>query len=48
VAQAERMARQEALTHAAATLDESLDLETLLSRICREGAVLLDGDNASG
>ena len=41
------MARQLALTRAAKTLNESLDLETLLGRICEEAIGLLDADNAA-
>jgi len=43
----EHMARQLALTRAAKTLNESLDLETLLGRICEEAIGLLDADNAA-
>jgi diguanylate cyclase (GGDEF)-like protein len=42
-----RMARQLALTRAAKTLNESLDLEPLLNRICAEAMGLLDADNAA-
>lgn len=41
-----QVARQSALTRAAKTLHESLELETLLSRICDEAAAILDGDIA--
>jgi diguanylate cyclase (GGDEF)-like protein len=41
------MARQLALTRAAKTLNESLDLETLLGRICEEAIGLLGADCAS-
>ena len=47
VAQAERMERQLALTRAAKTLNESLDVETLLGRICVEARTLLDADTAA-
>jgi len=40
-------ARQLALTRAAKTLNESLDLETLLGRICEEAIGLLDADHAA-
>src|SRR5918994_4854060 len=42
-----RMARQLALTRAAKTLNESLELEPLLNRICEEAMGLLDADNAA-
>jgi diguanylate cyclase (GGDEF)-like protein len=42
-----RMTRQLALTRAAKTLNESLDLEPLLGRICEEAMGLLDADNAA-
>jgi diguanylate cyclase (GGDEF)-like protein len=41
------MTRQLALTRAAKTLNESLDLEELLGRICEEAMGLLDADNAA-
>ena len=41
------MTRQLALTRAAKTLNESLDLEPLLGRICEEAMGLLDADNAA-
>ena len=47
VAHEARMARQLALTRAAKTLNESLDLEPLLNRICEEATGLLDADNAA-
>lgn len=46
-ADARRAATQSALTRAAKTLNASLDLETVLSRICQEAARILDGDHAS-
>ena len=42
-----RMSRQLALTRAAKTLNESLELEPLLNRICAEAMGLLDADNAA-
>jgi diguanylate cyclase (GGDEF)-like protein len=42
-----RMTRQLALTRAAKTLNESLELEPLLNRICEEAMGLLDADNAA-
>ena len=42
-----RMTRQLALTRAAKTLNESLELEPLLNRICEEAIGLLDADNAA-
>jgi diguanylate cyclase (GGDEF)-like protein len=47
VAQTERLERQLALTRAAKTLNESLDLPTLLGRICHEARTLLDADVAT-
>jgi diguanylate cyclase (GGDEF)-like protein len=47
VAHTERMQRQLALTRAAKTLNESLDLQTVLGRICHEARTLLDGDLAA-
>ena len=44
---AQQMERQLALTRAAKTLNESLDLETLLGRICHEAITLLGADNAA-
>ena len=44
---AEHRTRQTALTRAAKTLNESLDLETLLGHICQESMLLLDADNAA-
>ena len=44
---AQQMERQLALTRAAKTLTESLDLETLLGRICHEAITLLGADNAA-
>ena len=41
------MTRQLALTRAAKTLNESLELEPLLGRICAEATGLLDADNAA-
>ncbi len=41
------MTRQLALTRAAKTLNESLELEPLLGRICEEAIGLLDADNAA-
>ena len=41
------MGRQLALTRAAKALTESLDLGTLLGRICEEASALLDADNAA-
>jgi diguanylate cyclase (GGDEF)-like protein len=41
------MTRQLALTRAAKTLNEALDLETLLGRICEEARTLLDADHAA-
>ncbi|MEX2413592.1 MAG: sensor domain-containing diguanylate cyclase, partial [Thermoleophilaceae bacterium] len=43
---AERVAQQAALARAAKTLNESLDLNRVLARICTEAASILDGDNA--
>jgi diguanylate cyclase (GGDEF)-like protein len=43
---ADEQARQAALTRAAKALHESLDLETLLTRICREALAILDADLA--
>jgi hypothetical protein len=44
--QARQVERQAALTRAAKSLHESLDLETLLTRICREALSILDADLA--
>jgi diguanylate cyclase (GGDEF)-like protein len=44
--QARRAERHAALTRAAKSLHESLDLETLLTRICREARAILDADLA--
>ena len=44
--QARQVERQAALTRAAKSLHESLDLETLLTRICREALAILDADLA--
>ena len=44
--QARQVERQAALTRAAKSLHESLDLETLLTRICREALAILDADIA--
>ena len=41
-----QIARQDALARAARTLNESLDLNRVLVRICHEAASILDGDNA--
>jgi diguanylate cyclase (GGDEF)-like protein len=43
---AARTARQEALTRAAKTLNESLDLSTLLARICQEAITVVAADMA--
>ena len=43
---AAQIARQAALARAAKTLNESLDLNHVLMRICHEAASILDGDNA--
>ena len=43
---AAQIARQAALARAAKTLNESLDLNHVLMRICQEAASILDGDNA--
>ena len=43
---AEQMAQQAALARAAKSLNESLDLNRVLVRICNEAAGILDGDNA--
>ena len=40
-------AQQRALTRAAKTLNESLDLDTVLARICHEAATILDADIAT-
>jgi diguanylate cyclase (GGDEF)-like protein len=45
--QAEQVAQQSALARAAKTLNESLDLNRVLVRICSEAASILDGDNAA-
>jgi len=42
-----QIARQRALTRAAKTLNESLDLDTVLARICQEAATILDADIAT-
>ena len=42
-----RAAQQEALTRAAKTLNESLDLETVLARICQSAATILGSDLAT-
>ncbi|MEA2171822.1 MAG: hypothetical protein QOF76_5122, partial [Solirubrobacteraceae bacterium] len=48
VAEHERAAgQQHALTRAAKSLNESLDLETVLSRICVEAANVMDADNTA-
>ena len=44
--QTRQVARQAALTRAAKSLHESLDLETLLTRICREALAILNADLA--
>jgi diguanylate cyclase (GGDEF)-like protein len=44
--QARQVERLAALTRAAKSLHESLDLETLLTRICREALAILDADLA--
>ncbi len=44
---AEQIAQQAALARAAKTLNESLDLNHVLERICHEAADILDGDNAA-
>jgi diguanylate cyclase (GGDEF)-like protein len=44
---AEQVAQQAALARAAKTLNESLDLNRVLLRICNEAASILDGDNAA-
>ena len=41
-----QIAQQAALARAAQTLNESLDLNRVLVRICHEAASILDGDNA--
>jgi diguanylate cyclase (GGDEF)-like protein len=46
-AQARESARQAALTRAAKTLNESLDLSTLLGRICQEATVVIEADSAA-
>ena len=46
-AQARESARQAALTRAAKTLNESLDLSTLLGRICQEATLVIDADSAA-
>ncbi len=43
---AAQIAQQAALARAAKTLNESLDLNRVLVRICHEAASILDGDNA--
>ncbi len=43
---AAQIAQQAALARAAKTLNESLDLNRVLVRICHEAAGILDGDNA--
>ena len=44
---ARQVAQQAALTRAATTLNESLDLDTVLARICQEAATILDAEIAS-
>jgi diguanylate cyclase (GGDEF)-like protein len=44
---ARQVAQQKALTRAATTLNESLDLDTVLTRICHEAATILDAEIAS-
>jgi diguanylate cyclase (GGDEF)-like protein len=44
---AEQVAQQAALARAAKTLNDSLDLNRVLVRICSEAVSILDGDNAS-
>jgi diguanylate cyclase (GGDEF)-like protein/putative nucleotidyltransferase with HDIG domain len=44
---ARQVAQQQALTRAATTLNESLDLDTVLARICQEAATILDAEIAS-
>jgi diguanylate cyclase (GGDEF)-like protein len=44
---AEQVAQQSALARAAATLNESLDPQEVLTRICQEAAAILDADNAA-
>jgi diguanylate cyclase (GGDEF)-like protein len=46
-AQARESARQAALTRAVKTLNESLDLSTLLGRICQEATVVIEADSAA-
>ncbi len=46
-AQARESARQAALTRAAKTLNESLDLSSLLGRICQEATVVIEADSAA-
>ena len=41
-----QIAQQAALARAAKSLNESLDLNRVLVRICHEAASILDGDNA--
>jgi diguanylate cyclase (GGDEF)-like protein len=43
----QQVAQQQALTRAATTLNASLDLDTVLARICQEAATILDADIAS-
>src|SRR6266545_4400906 len=45
--EAGRAVRQAALTRAAKTLHEPLDVPTLLARVCEEAAALLDADSAA-
>jgi diguanylate cyclase (GGDEF)-like protein len=45
--QARHAARQQALTRAAKTLNESLDLSTLLARICEEATLVIEADSAA-
>ncbi len=42
-----QIAQQAALARAAKTLNDSLDLNRVLVRICHEAASILDADNAS-
>ena len=42
-----QVAQQQALTRAATTLNETLDLDTVLARICHEAATILDAEIAS-
>ena len=45
--QARHAASQQALTRAAKTLNESLDLSTLLGRICEEATLVIEADSAA-